>query len=294
MTLKDEESKILIHDGARPFVSQKIINEMIKKLDDYDAVAVGAPAKDSLKEVRNQMIEQTIARQYVYAIQTPQAFKLSVIKKAYEKAYKNNYYGTDDTELVEQIGIETHMVTGDYDNIKITTQDDLVIGEAIARKGKVKDMRVGIGYDVHQLIENRKMVLGGVEIHHDMGLLGHSDADVLLHAIMDAILGAAALGDIGKHFPDTDERFKGISSLELLEEVTETIKNKGYTVGNLDCTIVAQRPKMAPHVDQMRANIAGVLGIDIDQVNVKATTTEYLGFEGTEEGISAHAIVTLI
>lgn len=154
-------------------------------------------------------------------------------------------------------------------------------------------MRIGMGYDVHKLVEGRKLILGGVEIPYEKGLLGHSDADVLLHAIMDALLGAAGLGDIGKHFPDTDPQYKGISSMKLLSHVAELIREKGYVVENIDATIIAQKPKMRPHIPQMEENIAGALGISTDQVNVKATTEEGLGFTGTEEGISSQAICAL-
>ena len=150
--------------------------------------------------------------------------------------------------------------------------------------------RFGMGYDVHQLVEGRKLIIGGVDIPFEKGLLGHSDADVLLHAISDALLGAAALGDIGKHFPDTDERYKGADSLKLLEEVGRLLAEKGYTVGNVDATIVAQRPKMAPHIPVMRENIALVLHVDVDRINVKATTEEHLGFTGSGQGISAYAV----
>lgn len=150
--------------------------------------------------------------------------------------------------------------------------------------------RFGMGYDVHQLVEGRKLIIGGVEIPFEKGLLGHSDADVLLHAISDALLGAAALGDIGKHFPDTDERYKGADSLKLLEEVGRLLAEKGYTVGNVDATIVAQRPKMAPYIPVMRENIARVLHVDVDRINVKATTEEHLGFTGSGQGISAYAV----
>lgn len=154
-------------------------------------------------------------------------------------------------------------------------------------------MRIGMGYDVHKLVENRKLIIGGVEIPYEKGLLGHSDADVLLHAISDAILGAAALGDIGKHFPDTDPSYKGADSLKLLEEVVKLVNDKGYVIENIDSTIIAQKPKMAPHIPQMRANIAKALGVDIDRVNVKATTEEGLGFTGAGEGISSQAIALL-
>ena len=154
-------------------------------------------------------------------------------------------------------------------------------------------MRIGHGYDVHRLVEDRKLIMGGVEIPYEKGLLGHSDADVLLHAIADALLGALAMGDIGKHFPDTDPAFKGADSMKLLEHVVGLIKAKGYCVGNLDATIIAQKPKMAPHIQTMRENIARVCSVEMDRINVKATTEEGLGFTGTGEGISAHAVVLL-
>lgn len=154
-------------------------------------------------------------------------------------------------------------------------------------------MRVGMGYDVHKLVEGRDLIMGGVYIPHTLGLLGHSDADVLLHAIMDAVLGAAGLGDIGKHFPDTDPAYKGISSIKLMEHVAALIAEKGYVVENIDATIIAQKPKMRPHIPQMEENIAKAMGISVDQINVKATTEEGLGFTGTEQGISSQAICCL-
>ena len=154
-------------------------------------------------------------------------------------------------------------------------------------------MRVGMGYDVHKLVPERDLILGGVKIEYEYGLLGHSDADVLIHAVMDALLGAAALGDIGKHFPDTDERYRGISSVTLLRHVADLLKEKGYRLGNLDATIIAQRPKMAPHIERMRENIAEALSVDIDRINIKATTEEGLGFTGTGEGISSQAVCLL-
>lgn len=154
-------------------------------------------------------------------------------------------------------------------------------------------MRIGLGYDVHKLVENRDLILGGVNIPYEKGLLGHSDADVLLHAIMDSLLGAAALGDIGKHFPDTDAKYKGASSLELLRQVGLLIEKHGYIIGNIDATIIAQKPKMAPHIESMRNNIAQALGITVNQINIKATTEEGLGFTGSGEGISSQSICLL-
>lgn len=155
-------------------------------------------------------------------------------------------------------------------------------------------MRIGFGYDVHKLVENRELIIGGATIPHTKGLLGHSDADVLIHAIMDSLLGAAALGDIGKHFPDTDEKYKGISSIELLKHVNTLITSKGYTIGNIDSTIIAQKPKMAPHLEAMIANISKALNIEPNQINIKATTEEGLGFTGSEEGIAAQSICLLL
>lgn len=155
-------------------------------------------------------------------------------------------------------------------------------------------MRIGIGYDVHRLVEGRKLVIGGVEIEHEKGLLGHSDADVLVHAIMDSILGALALGDIGKHFPDTDEKYKNIDSMMLLEKIYQIMLESNYTVGNIDCVVVAQRPKLSPYIKTMRENISKVLKTSVNNINIKATTTEKLGFEGSEEGISAQAVCLLV
>ena len=155
-------------------------------------------------------------------------------------------------------------------------------------------MRIGMGYDVHRLVPERDLILGGVAIPHELGLLGHSDADVLLHAIMDAMLGAAALGDIGKHFPDTDPAYKGISSIELLRHVKELVEKEGYTVGNIDATVIAQRPKLRPYIDMMREHVADVLDVPVNAVNIKATTEEKLGFTGNEEGISSQAICLLV
>ena len=155
-------------------------------------------------------------------------------------------------------------------------------------------MRVGLGYDVHKLVEGRKLIIGGVDIPHEKGLLGHSDADVLIHAVMDSILGALALGDIGKHFPDTDEKYKGANSMKLLEFVYNLINEKGYGIGNIDCTIIAQSPKMSPHIQNMRENIAKILNTSVENINVKATTEEGLGFTGAKEGISAQSICLLV
>ena len=196
--------------------------------------------------------------------------------------------GTDEGMLVEHLGEKVPIVEGDYANIKITTREDFPENRFMK-----KDIRIGTGYDVHRLTEGRKLVLGGVEIPYEKGLLGHSDADVLLHALMDALLGAACLGDIGQHFPDSDERYRGISSLKLLGKVKSLISDSGYFVGNADITVIAQKPKIASYIPAMRKNIAETLGIEIERVNVKGTTTEKLGFVGRCEGIACEAVCIL-
>ena len=208
---------------------------------------------------------------------------------------------TDDCQLVEHIGQKVWLSEGDYQNIKITTPEDMVLAEAIARqqdtqqRGEKSEMeiRAGHGYDVHRLVEGRKLILGGVTIPWEKGLLGHSDADVLTHAVMDALLGAAALGDIGRHFPDTDPLYAGADSLELLRHVVKLLCQEGYAISNIDATVIAQRPKLKDFIPQMQQNIAAACGIAPAQVNVKATTEENLGFTGSGEGMSAHSVCIL-
>jgi 2-C-methyl-D-erythritol 4-phosphate cytidylyltransferase/2-C-methyl-D-erythritol 2,4-cyclodiphosphate synthase len=275
---------VLIHDAARPFVSQGTINKAVEETVRTGAAVVAVSVKDTIKTGNNEQrfFKATLNREELYSVQTPQGFEKKVLVEAYEKALEEKYYGTDDAVLVERMGRFVYIVEGEYSNIKITTKEDLPM-----------EVRVGSGYDVHQFNKDRKLILGGVEIPYELGLLGHSDADVLLHAIMDALLGAAALGDIGRHFPDTDQKFKGISSMNLLSQVGQLIRNKGYEIGNIDATIIAQEPKVAPFIDNMKNNIAQTLNISHNIVNVKATTTEKLGFIGRKEGIASEAICLL-
>lgn len=284
---------VLIHDGARPFITSEQINSVASALSENDAAALGKPVTDTLKIVKNGYISGTQERASLYGIQTPQGFKTSVIKDAHKAAKENGLSVTDDCALCEHMGIKIKIIEGSSSNIKITTPDDLPIAMGILNSLEGRDMRIGSGYDVHQLVENRPLIMGGVNIPYELGLLGHSDADVLLHAIMDAMLGAAALGDIGKHFPDTDAKWKGADSMKLLEAVNILLKSNGYSVHNIDATIIAQKPKMAEFIPQMRENVASTLGISIDFVNIKATTTEKLGFCGRGEGIAAEAVCTI-
>lgn len=296
---------VLVHDGARPFVSSDIITRTIESLFQHNAVAAAVPVKDTIKTCEEGVFTGTPNRDLLFGVQTPQGFHFSVLKDALEKANADRFYGTDDAVLVERIGQKVYLVEGNYNNIKITTEEDLIFGQAIAERADKEGgvlleaihnqnkFRVGTGYDVHRLVEGRMLILGGVEIPYEKGLLGHSDADVLLHAIMDALLGAATLGDIGRHFPDNDPEYYGVSSLKLLKKVEQAIREKGFSIGNIDATVIAQKPKIASFLQEMRQKIALTLQIELDCINIKGTTTEQLGFCGRGEGIAAQASVIL-
>ena len=283
---------IAIHDAARPMVTTEIIERSIAKAIEMGACITAVPVIDTIKSASEGEVASTIDRSSLYSVQTPQTFRADLIRRAYEAAYADSVYATDDAALVERIGEKVAIVQGSYENIKVTTPADLAIAEC--RLGSPQSaIRSGLGFDVHKLVEGRKLVLGGVEIDHDKGLLGHSDADVVLHAIADACLGAAALGDIGRHFPDTDPAYKGISSLKLLAHVADLLAREGWSIGNVDAVVICERPKIAPHVPEMRRRIAEALNTTPDRVSVKGTTTEGLGYTGRGEGIACQAIVTV-
>ena len=286
---------VLVHDGARPFVEPECVLKSMQAAAETGAAVVAVPVKDTIKLADAAGgVKQTLDRSSLWQVQTPQTFRRELLLKAHEQAAAAGVVATDDAALVEWAGGSVSLVRGTYYNFKVTTPEDLVLAEAVAAERSGRRMqRVGFGYDVHQFVAGRPLMLGGVEVPHDRGLEGHSDADVLLHAISDALLGAAGLGDIGKHFPDTDPRYKGISSLLLLREVCRKLKEAGYTAQNLDAVIAAQEPKLAPYIARMNETIAAALDIPVTQVNVKATTTEHLGFVGRKEGIAAQAVVMI-
>ena len=286
---------VLVHDGARPFVEPECVLKSMQAAAETGAAVVAVPVKDTIKLADAAGgVKQTLDRSSLWQVQTPQTFRRELLLKAHEQAAAAGVVATDDAALVEWAGGSVSLVRGTYFNFKVTTPEDLVLAEAVAAERSGRQMqRVGFGYDVHQFVAGRPLMLGGVEVPHDRGLEGHSDADVLLHAISDALLGAAGLGDIGKHFPDTDPRYKGISSLLLLREVCRKLKEAGYTAQNLDAVIAAQEPKLAPYIARMNETIAAALDIPVTQVNVKATTTEHLGFVGRKEGIAAQAVVMI-
>ena len=276
-------SMVLIHDGARPFIGKDVILNVLEETELNGAAVACVAMKNSVRRMEQGSTASTsVDRADYYSVQTPQGFRKSMLIEAYDKAFDEGFSGTDDASIVEWAGNDISIVDGDYGNIKITTREDLPM-----------ENRVGTGFDVHQLTEGRKLILGGVDIPYDRGLLGHSDADVLVHAVMDALLGAAALGDIGKHFPDSDEAYKDADSLKLLAKVKKMLEENFYNIGNIDVTLIAQKPKISPYIDEMRDNIAGVLEIDRSRVNIKGTTTEQLGFTGREEGIACETVCSI-
>ena len=295
----DEQADIIaIHDGARPLVTREVILATIESAKAQGSGVAAVQLKDTVKRVDGSgCVVDTPPRDMLRAVQTPQTFDAKLIREAHER-FAGGPRATDDAMLMEWMGHTVYLTDGDVENIKLTTPEDMLLAEQVlvrrgAAKKEEKTMRIGHGYDVHRLVEGRKLILCGVEIPHTVGLLGHSDADVAYHALTDALLGAAAMGDIGRHFPDTDPQYKGADSGKLLDHVMELIWAKGYVVGNVDVTIIAQRPKLKDYIDQMRDNIAAHLKVEPDCVNVKATTTEKLGFEGECLGISTHAVACI-
>ncbi|MGE5422342.1 MAG: 2-C-methyl-D-erythritol 2,4-cyclodiphosphate synthase [Ignavibacteriales bacterium] len=290
--LQQDLKLVAVHDAARPLVAKEMAARTIQEARGLQAVCPGVLAKDTLRDTGlNGVYGKTLDRSRIYQIQTPQVFRLDALKEVYKKARKEGFCGTDDSSLFERYAGPVHIAAGEYSNIKITTVEDLDLARGILTGRDT--MRVGSGYDVHRLVEGRDLVIGGVKIPWDKGLLGHSDADVLVHAICDALLGAAGLGDIGRHFPDNDPNYHNIDSLILLRKTSLMLAERGFAVVNMDSTIIAEQPKMAPHIGVMRGRIADALQIDPTYINIKATTTEGLGFTGREEGIAAQSTVLL-
>ena len=279
---------VAIHDGARCLITDESIHNVVTAAYEYGAATAGTAVTDTTKTIENNLIVGTLKRESLFAAHTPQVFSVDIYKKALDTDLA---LVTDDNMLVENVGGKIRCVDTGRQNIKITTTEDLEYAEyIIKRRGDMQEMRIGHGYDVHRFDVGRKLVIGGVNIPHDKGLVGHSDADVLIHAIMDALLGACGLGDIGRHFPDSSSEYKDISSLVLLERINEIIISHRYTIVNIDATVVLQKPKIAPYIEQMIHNISSILGIEQGRINIKATTEEQLGFTGSGEGASAHAV----
>jgi 2-C-methyl-D-erythritol 4-phosphate cytidylyltransferase/2-C-methyl-D-erythritol 2,4-cyclodiphosphate synthase len=296
--LSEDIELVMVHDGARPLVSGRLIEKCLAAAAEYGAALAALPVKDTLKQVEGYVVQKTIERSPLWQAQTPQAAKAPLLRKAFALAEEHNFIGTDEASVLEHAAIDVHVVVGEERNIKITRPEDLRLAEALLMNDEKMEnrpaaMRIGHGYDAHRLVEGRKLILGGVEIPFEKGLLGHSDADVLVHALCDALLGAMAEGDIGRHFPDNDLQFKGIESLKLLAHVVAMAAKKGYHLGNADVTVVAQRPKLAPHFASMQQKLAEVCRVAPQAINLKGTTTEKMGFTGREEGVAAYAVVLL-
>ena len=267
MQIPEDAQIIAVHDAARCFASEGLFKKCIKSAYIHGSGAAARRCVDTVKRVDGQQILDTLNRDELVLIETPQVFRAADLRAAYLKAMAEGFLGTDDCSVMEYAGFQPSVVIHSENNFKLTFKSDVKRGEDMFKSGNMR-----------------------IDIPYEKGLLGHSDADVLTHAIMDAILGAAGEGDIGRHFPDSDEKYRDANSIELLKEVYSIIAKQGYCIGNIDATIVAQRPKLSSYIEKMRKNIAKAVCASVDRVNVKATTTENMGFEGRGEGISANAV----
>lgn len=308
MASREEHGILLIHDGVRPFITADLIERVIRAADLEGAAIAAVPVRDTVKKRGQDDSVTTTNREDLWLAQTPQAFRRDIIWKAHEEALNHGFLATDDAALVERLGIAVKLAPGSSDNIKITTPEDLALAELLVKnrsksynddfgdgalRKNGENMRVGSGYDSHRFAVGRRLILGGHDIPSEMGLLGHSDADVLVHAICDAILGAMAEGDLGRHFPDTDPSLKGISSMNILASVGEMAASKGYRIANVDSTVILEQPRLGAHIPAMIENIARILAIPARWINIKAKTNEGMGFIGRGEGIAALATVLL-
>ena len=294
---------VVIHDAARPFATADLISRTIAAAAKSGAALAAIPARDTVKRTaldsdgrsQGRFVAETLARESIFLAQTPQAFRRDVLDAALS-ANQNGGDATDEAALAERAGYRVAIVPGEDTNIKVTTPEDLTMADAIARKTgtlPARTGRAGTGYDLHRLVAGRRLIVGGVTIPSPVGALGHSDADVACHAITDAVLGAVGLGDIGRHFPDSDPQWKGASSLDLLARTRMLAADHGYEVGNVDVTIVLEKPKIREHIDKMRELIAAALGIDPARVSVKGKTNEGVDAIGRGEAIAAHAVALL-
>jgi 2-C-methyl-D-erythritol 4-phosphate cytidylyltransferase/2-C-methyl-D-erythritol 2,4-cyclodiphosphate synthase len=280
---------VLVHDAARPFVSRDHVGRLLAALDLADGAVPALPVADTLKRGES-LIDETVSREGLWRAQTPQAFRFGRLKAAYRR-WPATEEPTDDAAVMERAGAHVAMVPGDPMLMKLTYPEDFRLAEQLAASRRI--VRTGLGIDAHRFGPGDVVWLCGIRIEHDLGLIGHSDADAGLHAITDAVLGAIGAGDIGEHFPPTDPRWKGASSDQFLRHAVSLVKARGGRIVNADVTLICERPKIGPHRQEMRARIADLLGVPADRVGVKATTTEGMGFTGREEGIMAQAVVSV-
>jgi 2-C-methyl-D-erythritol 4-phosphate cytidylyltransferase/2-C-methyl-D-erythritol 2,4-cyclodiphosphate synthase len=291
-----EADLIVIHDAARPFVTSEVIARTIAAALAHGAAIAAIPVRDTVKQAGlphtdgTRPIRATVPRDEVFLAQTPQAFRRDVLARALREGH--SIEATDEAMLVERLGLPVHVVEGDVRNVKITTRSDLAAARGLAAQAP-GSIRIGHGYDLHRLVAGRPLILAGVAVPFDLGLDGHSDADIVCHAVTDAVLGAAGLGDIGRLFPDTDPQWKGADSIQLLAGAMARVHDAGYRVSNVDVTVIAQQPKLLPFLDQMRRNLAAALGADETAVSVKGKTNEGVDSMGRSESMAAHAVALL-
>lgn len=281
---------VFIHDAARPFITPGLIEKLSSSVEETGAVIPALKVTDTIKYMTDDHINNTIDREYLYRAQTPQVFDFELIYAAHQASVDREL--TDDSAVAEQNGIKVRMIEGSENNFKITTDADLRKAELMTGK-TYTDVRIGYGIDVHAFEEGDHVILGGIKIPHDQKLKGHSDADVALHAITDAILGAMAMGDIGEHFPPSDDKWKGANSDVFLKHAVSLVDEADGVIANIDLTIICEAPKIGPHRELIRDRISEIIDLDIKRVSVKATTTEKLGFTGKGEGIMAQAVATI-
>lgn len=280
---------VLVHDAARPYVSARLIMETATAAATFGAAITALPVRDTVKRtttVRGEIvIRETLPRDEIVLAQTPQGFRRDVLAQAMAAVADRDV--TDEAMLVERAGIAVHVVPGEAANVKITTAEELM-------NARTSTIRIGTGYDLHRLVEGRPLILAGVRIQFERGLQGHSDADIVCHAVTDALLGAAALGDIGRMFPDTDAEWKDADSLGLLRAAAAVVREARYAVGNVDVTIIAERPKLLPYLEQMRANLAAAVGVEVSAVSIKGKTNEQTDAAGRGEAMACHAVALLM
>ena len=282
---------VVIHDAARPLVSADLIRRTVAAASETGAAIAALRAHDTVKQTDGAgAITATLPRERIYLAQTPQAFRVPVLRDALRLAGE----ATDEAMLAERAGHTVRVVDGDPRNLKITTPDDLTMAEHLTTgSAQVPALRIGNGYDLHRLVPGRPLILGGVRIPFEKGLEAHSDGDVICHAVTDAVLGAAGAGDIGRHFPDTDAAWKNADSIELLRRASAIVREAGYAIVNVDVVVIAQKPKLAPHAEAIRGNVAVALGCDASQVSVKGKTNEGVDSMGAGESIAVHAVALL-
>ncbi len=297
---------VLIHDAARPFVAADLIDRTIDAASDSGAAITAIPVHDTVKQARwagdRGFVDRTLAREHIFLAQTPQGFRRDVLATAIASG-EGAIDASDEARLVEAAGLPVRLVAGDPANVKITTPSDLAAARAaaggsgpspVAATSGAAALRIGTGYDLHRLVEGRPLKLGGVEVPFERGLIGHSDADAVCHAVTDAVLGAANLGDIGRLFPDHDPRWKDADSLRLLAEAWTLVAGAGWRLANLDIVVIAERPKIGPHAAAIRASLAGALGVSPDDISIKGKTNEGVDATGRGEAIAVHAVALLV